>query len=86
MVTQTEEQKVFTYQTKSLDDLAVALAMGAEVVDVVREAGDRFFTFHLKGSFDIKAVALKLASRTLEMNAYDVLEANRRAKSIVHSR
>jgi hypothetical protein len=85
MDTQTEE-KIFTYETKSLDDLAVALAMGAEVVDVVRKPEDRFFTFHLKGSFDIKAVALKLASRTLELNAYDVLEANRRAKSIVHSR
>ena len=86
MDTKAEEKKVYTHETKSLDDLAVALALGAEVVDVVRKADDRFLTFHLKAAFDIKAVTLKLASRTLELNAYDVLEANRRAKSIVHSR
>lgn len=87
MDTKTEEKKCFTYETKSLDDLAVALALGAEVVDVVRERpDDRFFTFHLRGPFDIKTIALQLASRTLTINAYDVLEANRRAKSLVHSR
>lgn len=80
------EKQVFQYQTKSLDDLAVALALGAEVVDVVKEEGERFFSFHLQGDFDIKAIALKLASRTLTINAHDVLEANRRAKSIVHSK
>lgn len=84
METQTEE-KVYTFETRSLDDLAVALALGAEVTDVQKKPGDKFLTFHLKGRFDIKAVSLKLASRTLEINAYDVLEANRRAKSIVHS-
>lgn len=84
MDTKTEE-KIFVYETRSLDDLAVALALGAEVVDVDKKTGERFFTFYLKGSFDIKAAALKLASRTLEMNAYDLLEANRRAKSLVHS-
>lgn len=86
METKAEKLEVFTYETRSLDDAAVALALGAEVYDMKREVGERFFTFYLRGGFDIKSVALQLASRTLKINAYDVLEANRRIKSLVHSK
>lgn len=86
MVTQTEEKKVFSYRTRSLDEFAVALSLGAEVVGVERKDDDRFFTFHLRGDFDMEKIALQLASRTLVVNAYDLCEALRRAKSIVHSR
>lgn len=80
----TEEK--YTYETKSLDEFAVALALGAEVVSVDRKGDDRFFTFHLRGDFDMEKVSLQLASKTLQINAYDLCEALRRAKSIVHSR
>ena len=86
MITKESEEKTFKYETKSLDDFAVALALGAEVVSVDRKDDDRFFTFHLKASFDIEKMALQLASKTLTVNAYDLCEALRRAKSIVHNR
>lgn len=76
----------YEYRTKSLDEFAVALAMGAEVVAVDRVSDDRFFTFTLRGDFDIEGIALQLASRTLQINAYDLCEALRRAKSVVHNR
>lgn len=80
------EEKTYTYETKSLDEFAVALALGAEVVSVDRKDDDRFFTFHLRSDFDMEKIALQLASKTLKINAYDLCEALRRAKSIVHSR
>lgn len=86
METKAEEKKVFTYRTRSLDEFAVALSKGAKVVGVERKPDDRFFTFHLESDFDMEEVALQLASRTLVVNAYDLCEALRRAKSIVHSR
>jgi hypothetical protein len=86
MDTQTEEVKVYKYKTRSLDEFAVALAKGAKVTGVERKADDRFFTFHLESNFDMEEVAMQLASRTLVVNAYDLCEALRRAKSLVHSR
>lgn len=79
------EEKVYSYKTRSLDELAVALALGAEVVDVEKKPEDRFLTFHLKSIFDMKPVALQLASRTLTINAQDLCDALKRAKSIIHS-
>lgn len=79
-------EKTYEYETRSLDNFAVALALGANVVKVDREVGDRFYTFHLRGSFDMEEMALQLASRTLVINAYDLCEALRRSKSIIHSR
>jgi hypothetical protein len=86
MDTQTEEKKVYSYRTRSLDEFAVALALGAEVTGVERKPDDRFLTFHLKGEFNIEEIALQLASKTLDINAHDLCEAMRRAKSLVHSR
>jgi hypothetical protein len=80
------EEKTYRYNTKSLDEFSVCLALGAEVVDVDREGDDRFFTFHLKASFDMEKTALQLASKTLTVNAYDLCEALRRAKSLIHSK
>lgn len=86
METKAEEAKVYSYKTRSLDEFAVALALGAEVTGVERKPEDRFFTFHLKGRFDMEKVALQLASRTLTINAFELCEALRRAKSLIHSR
>jgi len=78
------EQNTFEYKTQSLDEFAVALAMGAEVVNVDRNTDERFFTFSLKGDFDIEQTMLKLASKTLDINAYALCDALRRAKSLIH--
>jgi hypothetical protein len=83
METKVENQ---IYRTKSLDEFAVALALNAEVVGVDRASDDRFFTFILKCDFDMEKIALQLASRTLVINAYDLCEALRRAKSVIHQR
>lgn len=80
------DRELYEYRTKSLDEFAVALAMGAEVVAVDRVSDDRFFTFTLRGDFDIESIALQLASKTLSINAADLCEAMKRAKSVVHSR
>ena len=83
MVTKAEER--FTYKTKSLDEFAVALALGAEATGVKREKpDDKFLTFYLQADFDINEIALQLASRTLKINAYDLCDAMRRAKAVVH--
>ena len=89
----TTEEKIYEFETKSLDDLSVCLALGAEVVKVDRNSDARFFTFYLRGDFDMEAVSLQLASKTLKVcvgdrviDAYDLLEAVRRAKSVVHQR
>jgi hypothetical protein len=86
MDTKVEEQKVFTYRTRSLDEFAVALALGAKVVGVERREDERFFTFHLEGEFDMEKTSLELASRTLTINAYDLCEGLRRAKAVVHQK
>lgn len=80
------EQKIFEYKTQSLDEFAVALALGAEVVGVDKTTDTRFFTFSLKAKFDLEATMLALASRTLEVNAYLLCDALRRAKSLIHKR
>jgi hypothetical protein len=79
-----ETEKTYEYKTQSLDEFSVALALGAEVVEVDRETDPRFFEFHLKAKFDMEKMKLSLASKTLTVNAYDLCEAMRRAKSIIH--
>jgi hypothetical protein len=80
------ENKPFKGKTKSLDEFAVALALGAEVTGVQRVDDDKFLTFHLQSTFDIEQAWLSLASKTLTVNAADFCEAYRRAKAITHTR
>lgn len=80
------EEKIYEYETQSLDEFSVALALGAEVVKIDRETDIRFFTFTLKGKFDIESTMLSLASKTLEINAFLLCEALRRAKAVIHRR
>lgn len=83
METKEESKK---YSTQSIYPAACVLALGAEIVGVKRESPeDRFLTFIFQGSFDMEAVALKLASKTLEVNAYELLEAYGRLKTLIHS-
>lgn len=82
----TEEVKKYRYETKSLDEFAVLLAMGAKIVDVDRKTDDRFYKFTLEGIFDLEKATFDLASRTLVVNAYELCDALRRAKSIIHHR
>jgi hypothetical protein len=78
---------MYKYETKSLDEFAVLLGLGARVVKVNRETGDRFFSFSLESdALDLEAKALEHASKTLVMNTTDLLDAYKRAKSIVHSK
>ena len=79
------DEKKYEYKTQSLDEFAIALALGAEVVEVDRST-ERFFTFSLRGDFDMESTMLSLASRTLTINAYALCDALRRAKSLVHRR
>ena len=79
------DEKKYEYKTQSLDEFAIALALGAEVVEVDRNT-ERFFTFSLRGNFDMESTMLSLASRTLTINAYALCDALRRAKSLVHRR
>lgn len=77
----------YKYNTKSLDEFITSLALGAEVVKVDRLTDPRFFTFYLESeTVDLEKKMLELASRTLEINAYTILDAGRRAKSVVHAR
>lgn len=76
----------FKYETKSLDEFAVLLSLGAEVVRVDRVSDPKFFKFHLTSEWDMEKKTLELASRTLTVNAYELCEAMRRAKSVIHSR
>lgn len=78
---------VYKHETKSMYELAVCLAFGARVVKVDRETDRKFYKFWLESdTVDLEKKTLELASRTLQVNAYDLLEAYGRAKSIVHSR
>jgi hypothetical protein len=78
------DEKIYIYSTQSLDEFAVALALGAEIVKVDRDTDARFFAFHLTGKFDIESTMLSLASKTLQIDAYALCEAMRRAKSVIH--
>lgn len=83
METKEETKK---YSTKSIDSAACVMALGARIVGVKREKEeDRFFTFIFEASFDMEKVALDLASKTLTINAADLLDANKRMKSVIHS-
>lgn len=83
----TNTEKTYEYETKSLDEFAVALSIGAEITKVDRVKDPKFYTFYLKHeTIDIEKIALQLASRTLTVNAYELCEAMRRAKSVIHSR
>lgn len=79
-----EPEKIYAYSTQSLDEFAVALALGAEVVYVDKLTDSRFFTFRLKATFDMEKTMLELASRTLTVNAYALCDALRRCKSVIH--
>jgi hypothetical protein len=62
------------------------MALGAKIVGVKREKeDDRFLTFMFEGEIDMEAIALQLASKTLVVNAADLLDANKRMKSVIHS-
>lgn len=80
------EQITYKHSTQSLDEFALALALGAEIVEVDRLTDPRFFTFHLKGNFNIEEATLALASKSIKVNAHDLFDAMRRAKSVVHRR
>jgi hypothetical protein len=74
------------YSTKSIDSAAVIMAMGGRITGVKREnPEDRFLTFMFEAVFDMEPVVLELASKTLTINAADLLDANKRMKSIIHS-
>jgi hypothetical protein len=80
------EKKIYKHETKSMYNLAVCLALGANLVKVDR-SDVKFFKFYLESeTVDLEEKTLLLTSRKLEINAYDLLEAYSRAKSIVHSR
>lgn len=80
------DEKKYEYRTQSLDEFSVALALGAEVVEVDRETDTRFFTFKLRANFDMEEMRLSLASKTLLVNAYALCDALRRCKSLIHKR
>jgi hypothetical protein len=80
------EEKTYEYKTQSLDEFAVSLALGAEIVGVDRLTDPRFFTFNIKATFDVEKSMLSLASKTLDVNAYALCDAMRRAKSLIHRR
>lgn len=74
------------YSTKSIDTAACIMAHGARIVGVKREdEKDKFLTFIFEAAFDMEAISLQLASKTLTINAADLLDANKRMKSIIHS-
>lgn len=80
------KEELKKYSTKSIYPAACVLALGAEIVGVKKEKpDDKFLTFMFTGTFDMDEVALKLASKTLEINAYELLEAYGRLKSLIHS-
>lgn len=82
----TIQEELKKYSTKSIDSAACVMALGAKIVGVKREpANDRFLTFMFEAGFDMEKTALELASKTLTLNAADLLEANKRMKSIIHS-
>lgn len=82
-----DENKIYKHETKSMYELAVCLALGAQIDKVDRVTDVRFFKFFLSSkTVDLEQACLKLASKTLEINAYDLLEAYSRAKSVVHAR
>lgn len=77
----------YRYDTKSLDEFTVLLALGANLTKVDRLTDTRFYTFSLESeTIDLEKKTLELASKTLEINAYQLLDAGRRAKSVIHSR
>lgn len=87
METKTLENKTYRSKTKSIDEFAIALALGAEVTGKKKEdADERFFTFYLQAEFDIEQIWLEHASKKLCVNTVDFCEAMRRAKACVHSR
>ena len=81
-----QPEQTYKHSTQSLDEFALALALGAEIVEVDRLTDPRFFTFHLKGNFNIEEATLALASKSIQVNAHDLFDAMRRAKSLVHRR
>ncbi len=83
----TPEKTVYRYSTRSIYEFAVCLAVGAEIVSVDRETDIRHYRFHVKSeSVDLEKKALELQSKTLVMNAYELLDAYGRAKSVIHSK
>lgn len=81
----TIQEEVKKYSTKSIDSAACVMAKGARIVGVKREKeDDRFLTFIFESSFDMEKIALELASKTLVINAADLLDANKRLKSLIH--
>lgn len=86
MDTQEEIKEPNKYSTKSIDSAACVMALGARIVGVKREKeDDRFLTFIFEATFDMERIALELASKTLTINAADLLDSNKRLKSIIHS-
>ena len=82
----TTPEELKKYSTKSIDSAACILALGANIVGAKREnQEDRFLTFMFEASFDMESIALQLTSKTLLVNAANLLDANKRLKSIIHS-
>ena len=81
------DEQVYTYETKSLKEFAVLLALGATISKIDRKTDTRFFKFYLESTtVDLEKKALEFASKTLVINAYELLDAYRRATEIVHSK
>jgi hypothetical protein len=81
-----KQEELKKYSTKSIDSAACVMAKGARIVGVKREKeDDRFLTFMFEANFDMESIALELASKTLFINAADLLDANKRMKSVIHS-
>lgn len=80
------KEELQKYSTKSIDSAACLMASGAKIIGVKREReDDKFLTFIFEASFDMEKIVLELVSKTLLVNAADLLDANKRMKSIIHS-
>lgn len=87
MIDKTSDKKIYKHKTKSIYELATCLALGAKVVSVDRETNIRFYEFSLESeTVDLEKACLELASKILTINAYELLDAFTRAKSIIHSK
>lgn len=80
------KEELKKYSTKSIGTASCVMALGARIVGVKREQeDDRFLTFMFEATFDMDKIALEFASKTLTINAVDLLDAYGRMKSVIHS-
>lgn len=81
----TDEKKIYKHETRSLYDLSVCLALGARLVAVDRSNPKSHKFFLESEDVDLNQASLDLASKKLIINAYELLDAYSRAKTIIHS-